>query len=247
MTDPLDKCDPAFTTSVVIGASGGIGQALVEALRQQAHGGVVHALSRRPLPLGMRAVPTAPIDITSEPSVRTAAAAIGAPIDLLIVATGMLHDDEHGPERALRELDPDRLARSFAINTIGPALILKHFAPLLARDRRAVIALLSARVGSISDNRSGGWYGYRASKAALNMIIRSAAIELARNRRHCVCVGLHPGTVDTALSKPFQRGVPAGRLFSRERAAAQLLDVIATLTPSDSGKCFAWDRAEIAP
>ena len=165
----------------------------------------------------------------------------------MIVATGMLHDGGRGPERALRDLDPAALARLFAVNTIGPALVLKHFAPLLARDRPAVFALLSARVGSIADNRTGGWYGYRASKAALNMIVRSAAIELARSRPQSFCVGLHPGTVDTGLSRPFQARVPAARLFTPEIAARHLLEVIGRLAPGDTGRCFAWDGTEILP
>lgn len=231
--------------SIVVGAGGGIGRALVAKLAEG--GGIVHALSRRPGEAMTTNVRPGPIDVTDEASIAAAAAAIGAPVDRVIVATGMLHEGDYGPERALRQLDPVALARIFAVNTIGPALVLKHFAPLLARDRPSVIALLSARVGSISDNRSGGWYGYRASKAALNMIVRSAAIELARNRPACMCVGLHPGTVDTSLSEPFQARVPAERLFTPEVSAAHLIDVIAGLTPPMSGRCFAWDRTEILP
>ena len=123
----------------------------------------------------------------------------------------------------------------------------KYFAPLLAKDRRTVVAALSARVGSISDNRSGGWYGYRASKAALNMIVKSAAIELRRSRPQAICVALHPGTVDTALSKPFQARVPAEKLFAAQYSADQLLAVLVDLGPGDSGAIFAWDGARIQP
>ena len=126
-------------------------------------------------------------------------------------------------------------------------MVLKYFTPLLAKDRRAIIAVLSARIGSISDNRTGGWYGYRASKAALNMIVRTAAIELARNRPQAICVALHPGTVATALSAPFQARVPHAKLFEPGRAARQLLDVLGALTPRDTGLLFGWDGAEIAP
>ncbi|MBE7219847.1 MAG: SDR family oxidoreductase, partial [Caulobacteraceae bacterium] len=162
-------------------------------------------------------------------------------------ATGLLHEGARGPERALKALDPAWLARSFALNTIGPALAFKHFAPLLPRQGRSVIGALSARVGSISDNRAGGWYGYRASKAALNMIIRCAAIEIARSRPEALCVGLHPGTVDSGLSQPFQSGVAPGKLFTPAHAAERLLAVVDGLDAAASGRCFAWDGAEIPP
>ncbi len=164
----------------------------------------------------------------------------------MIVATGILQGDGIAPEKSSRELSADGLARYFAVNTIGPALVAKHFLPLLSRGP-AVFAALSARVGSIGDNRLGGWYGYRASKAALNMIVRTLAIELARTRPEAVCIALHPGTVDTGLSQPFQRGVPPGQLFTPQRSAEALLDVLAGLTPADSGGCFAWDGQRIAP
>jgi len=128
-----------------------------------------------------------------------------------------------------------------------PALAIKHCAPLLAKDSRSVAALLSAGVGSISDNRSGGWYGYRASKAALNMTVKTAAIELARTRPQAICVALHPGTVATALSKPFQARVSPERLFTTERAAEQLLAVLDTLGTGQSGRINAWDGREVTP
>ncbi len=234
------------TTAVVIGAGGGIGGALLAALADSGRYDDVHGLARI-APADRAGVQGGVIDVGDEASIRAAAERIGGQIDLLIVATGILHEDGRMPERALRELDGAALARIFAINTIGPALVLKYFAPLLARDRRGVIATLSARVGSISDNRTGGWYGYRASKAALNMIVKSAAIEIGRNRPEAVCVALHPGTVDTGLSKPFQARVAAEKLFSADLAARQLLGVIDGLTPVDSGRIFAWDGAEIAP
>lgn len=226
------------TTAVVIGAGGGIGRALADALVSGRRYDRVHALSRTSVP---------PVDVTDEASIAAAAERIGAPVDLLIVATGILHDGAAMPERALKELDAATLSHLFAINTIGPALVLKHFAPLLPRDAASAIAILSARVGSISDNRSGGWYGYRASKAALNMIVRSAAIELSRSRPRTVCVALHPGTVDTGLSRPFQSRVPADKLFTPAFSAARMLDVLNGLTPADTGRCFAWDGTVIAP
>jgi NAD(P)-dependent dehydrogenase (short-subunit alcohol dehydrogenase family) len=135
--------------------------------------------------------------------------------------------------------------RVFDINTFGPALIAKHFLPIMPTDRRAIFAALSARVGSISDNGLGGWHAYRASKAALNMLIRNFAIEWARRNDQAVCVGLHPGTVDTGLSKPFQSNVPEDRLFSAKQSASYLLDVIERLSPADTGKVFDWAGKEI--
>jgi NAD(P)-dependent dehydrogenase (short-subunit alcohol dehydrogenase family) len=233
-------------TAVVIGAGGGIGGALVEALAASGGYTRVHALSRDPR-ADEGVIAGGIIDVADEASIRRAAERIGAPLDLVVIATGILHEDGRMPEKALRELDGAALARIFELNTIGPALALKHFAPLLAKDRRAVIAALSARVGSISDNRTGGWYSYRASKAALNMIVKSAAIEIARSRPSALCVALHPGTVDTSLSLPFQRNVPPDRLFSPLRAARQLLDVLASLESGSSGKIFAWNGREMAP
>lgn len=234
------------TTAVVIGAGGGIGGALVAALAASGRYARVHSLSRQPR-ADEGLVVGGVVDVSDETSIGEAAQRIGGSLDLIIVATGILHEDQRMPEKALRELDGAALARILEINTIGPALVLKHFAPLLAKDRRAVIAALSARVGSISDNRTGGWYGYRASKAALNMIIKSAAIEIARSRSQAVCIALHPGTVDTPLSVPFQRGVPHGKLFSPARAAEQLLFVLDNLRPEQTGRVFAWDGTEIAP
>ncbi|WP_028965859.1 SDR family NAD(P)-dependent oxidoreductase [Sphingomonas phyllosphaerae] len=219
-----------MTRAVVIGAGGGIGAALADALAEEDND--VVRLTR------------AELDLTDEPTIAAAAARVGK-ADLVVVATGLLHDAEHGPEKALRDLDPAWLAQQYAVNAIGPALIAKHFLPLLPRTGRSMFAALSARVGSISDNRLGGWYGYRASKAALNQLIRTLAIEDKRRNDRGIVVALHPGTVDTRLSKPFQQ---SGRdLFQPDRAAVQLLDVLDALKPTDSGKLFAWDGAEIAP
>lgn len=226
-------------TALVFGASGGIGAALVSAL--QAAGGHerVIGLSRA----------AGDFDLTDEASIERAVAiaAVGRPVTLCIIATGLLSESERRPERSMRELDAAWMARNFAINAIGPALIAKHVVPHLPRDARAVLVALSARVGSISDNRLGGWHSYRASKAALNMLIRTLALEVARSRPKAILAGLHPGTVDTALSKPFQGNVDSARLFDASRSARHLLAVIAALSPDQSGKCFAWDGTEIAP
>jgi len=137
------------------------------------------------------------------------------------------------------------MERSYRINAIGPALVAKHFLPLLTRERKAMFAALSARVGSIEDNQLGGWHAYRASKAALNMLLKTLSIELARQNPTAICVGLHPGTVDTRLSGPFQRGVPEGKLFSPQKSARHLLNVLDTLSPEQSGQIFAWDGQRI--
>jgi len=236
-----------MTTALIIGANGGIGAALVAALATSGRYARVIAAARREPDTLSPSVDYLPIDLADPASIEAAAVRIDTPLARVIVATGILHDDTGGPERRLGDLDAERLAHLFAVNTIGPALALKHFAPLLAKDAPSAIACISARVGSISDNRLGGWYGYRASKAALNQIVRTAAIELARTRPQAVCVALHPGTVDTGLSKPFQRGVAAEKLFTPAFSAERLLAVLDGLTPAHSGRIFAWDGAEIAP
>ena len=235
-----------FQRAIVIGSSGGIGTALVSSLVKQ--GSDVTALSRAGLSNGVPAR-TGPIDIQSEESIERAASAAAphGPYDLIIVATGILHGDQLAPEKSYRQLSAEVFQLYFAVNATGPALVAKHFLPLLARECPAVFAVLSARVGSISDNRLGGWYGYRASKAALNMIVKTLAIELARTRPEALCVALHPGTVDTALSAPFQRGVPPHRLSDATTSADRLLAVLAGLDSSASGACFAWDGSVIDP
>ena len=153
--------------------------------------------------------------------------------------------DGSGPERSYKQIDGAAMDEVFRLNTIGPALVAKHMLPLLPRDRRSVFAALSARVGSISDNRLGGWHAYRASKAALNMLIRNYALEQARRAPGNICIGLHPGTVDTGLSAPFQSNVPGEKLFSPEQSAGHLLEVIDRLASEDSGKCFDWAGKEV--
>lgn len=234
--------------AAIIGANGGIGRALLAALAERHGAAELYALARDPLAVAGGKWQTLPLDLRDETSIAAAAQEIaaGGPLDLVLVATGVLTlADGTGPEKGLRSLDPAAMAEAYAINAIGPALVAKHFLPLLARDRRAVFAALSARVGSISDNRLGGWHSYRAAKAALNMLVRGAAIELGRTNRQAIAVTLHPGTVDTALSAPFQRGVAPGKLFSPAQSAGHLLGVLDGLTVADSGHCFAWDGQRI--
>jgi NAD(P)-dependent dehydrogenase (short-subunit alcohol dehydrogenase family) len=230
--------------AVVVGASGGIGGAL--AARIAADGIPVHALARRQLSAGRNIAPGR-IDLEDPAGIAAACAAIaeGAPLRLAIVATGLLHDETLRPEKSLKTIDAGALARAFAVNTIGPALVAKHLLPVMPREGKAVFAVLSARVGSITDNRIGGWYGYRASKAALNQILRTLAIEVRRTRPETIVVALHPGTVATPLSAPYRGGVESERLFAPEAAAAKLLDVIEALRPEDSGGFFAWDGSPI--
>ncbi len=228
------------TSAVVIGSSGGIGAALAEAIEDEGAFDRVHRLSRSG---GER------INIESEVSVAAAAARIaaGPPPALVIVASGLLHDDMHAPEKSYRDLDAVWLAKTLSVNAIGPALVAKHLLPLMPKQGRAVFAVLSARIGSISDNRLGGWYGYRMAKAALNQLVRTLSIEEKRRNDRSIIVGLHPGTVDTALSKPFQGSVRPGTLFTPDRAASQLLDVIDGLKVPDSGKLFDFEGKEVSP
>jgi NAD(P)-dependent dehydrogenase (short-subunit alcohol dehydrogenase family) len=229
----------------VFGASGGLGAALVGQLAARDDVEVVFAGSRRgAVPQATKIMPFR-FDAMDDGLPETVAA-LGAPLDMVLIATGRLtRADGSGPEKALRQLGAGALAEQFADNAIVPAMIARAVQPLLPRDRRCVLAALSARVGSIGDNRLGGWHAYRASKAALNMLIRTIAIEWARSHPRAVVAALHPGTVATALSAPFQRGVAPDRLFTPDISAAALLRVIDGLTPADSGGFFAWDGAPI--
>ncbi|AWK88303.1 SDR family NAD(P)-dependent oxidoreductase [Azospirillum thermophilum] len=229
--------------AVVVGAGGGIGSAVTRLLLADPGVAEVLALARHPVEPAERLRP-GHLDLTDEATIAAAAAGAGT-VDLVFVATGLLHAGPIQPEKSWRALDPGAMATLYQVNAIGPALVAKHFLPLLPRRGRGVFAAVSARVGSIADNGLGGWYGYRAAKAALNQLVRTAAIELARTRPEAVCVTLHPGTVDTGLSKPFQAGVAADRLFPPERSAACLLAVLNGLTPADSGGLFAWDGQRI--
>jgi NAD(P)-dependent dehydrogenase (short-subunit alcohol dehydrogenase family) len=236
---PLDSFQrPA--TALVVGASGGIGSAL---LAQITAAGFASKGTARRATAGLSG-----LDITNETEIAALAASLRddpTPLCLVIVATGLLHDATLRPEKSLRALETVSLTRSFAINTIGPALVAKHLLPILPRTGRCVFAVLSARVGSISDNRIGGWYGYRAAKAALNQIIRTLSIEIRRTKPEAILVALHPGTVATGLSAPFRGQVPSEGLFTPVQAAGHLLNVIDRLTPEDSGGFFAWDGTPI--
>lgn len=233
-------------TAVVFGASGGIGRAIVERLLSFGRYSIIHAGSRQACDDFSGPVRPFHFDLDDEAGIARAARGFGSP-DLLIIASGMLHDAAAGiePEKSFLAIEAEAMSRVYALNAIGPALIAKHVLPLLPRDRRSIFAVLSARVGSIGDNRLGGWHAYRASKAALNMLVRNFAIEIGKTHPHAAIVALHPGTVDSQLSKPFQRGVAAEKLFSPERSSEYLLNVIENLTPVDSGGHFAWDGTRL--
>lgn len=229
--------------AAIFGATGGIGAALLTQLELSGTCDQIHAGGRKlPVSSHARTMPFT-FELTDEPSIAAAAQAIGAagPLDLVIVATGKLHrPGSQMPEKSWRALDGAAMADIFAINTIGPTLVAKHMLPLLHRDRRAVFAGFSARVSSIADNRLGGWHSYRASKAALNMLIRNFAIEFEARNPLGIVVAIHPGTVDTALSRPFQRNVPQDSLLDPKTSAAHILAVLDGLVPADSGGLFAW-------
>ena len=234
---------------VIIGGSGAIGRAFTLQLSVSYPNATIHAFSRHQPEKVLLDVKYHTIDYQDETSIEKSAlvASRETPLDMVIVATGILHDGELMPEKSQKELSAEKFQRLFEVNTIAPALVAKHFLPKLNRENRSIFAALSARVGSISDNQLGGWYAYRASKAALNMVIKNAAIEIGRLNEKAIIVGLHPGTVDSNLSKPFQGNVPDGKLFTPEYSAKKQLEVLTTLTSEQSGKCFAWDGKEILP
>lgn len=231
----------------VVGANGGIGSGLVRALTacQQVDG--IFELGRaKPKEQGDKSV-FLQVDILNEASVVNAASAIKVPLDLVVVATGLLHDGEIQPEKTWRQFSVDHAEKIFRVNAFGPMLIAKHFLPKLNDNHKSVFAALSAKVGSISDNQLGGWYTYRASKAALNQYIRCSAIELRRKNKNAICVGLHPGTVATKLSEPFQANVKPGKLFDNTKASKQLLSALNTLNSTHSGDLISWDASIITP
>jgi NAD(P)-dependent dehydrogenase (short-subunit alcohol dehydrogenase family) len=221
----------ANTNAVIVGASGGIGAALTRHLSNDERVASVHALARTEVDTDSSKVVRGYLDITCEQAIAEASmrCSADAEVDLVIVATGILHAGKRvRPEKRMSELDGDVMRESFTVNTIGPALVAKHFLPKMARGRKTVFAALSARVGSIGDNRLGGWMS-----------------EQSRTRPESVVVGLHPGTVDTNLSRPFQRNVAEQKLFTPDFAGECLLRVVDNLNGTDSGGIFAWDGKRI--
>ncbi|MEM7052980.1 MAG: SDR family NAD(P)-dependent oxidoreductase [Pseudomonadota bacterium] len=245
---------PDSMTVLVQGASRGIGLGLVQILAGHPRVGHVIATCREPnsasslLELQSDIVRVHQLDVSRAGSVNALAGQLcqqQVSIHLLINAAGLLHGPDLMPEKKLEDLNLPSLQQVFAVNTFGPALIFKAFQALMASDGKAVLCAISARVGSISDNRLGGWYAYRASKAALNQLVKTASIELRRRKPNLIVAALHPGTTSTGLSQPFQARVPAQKLFSVEQTSRYLLNVIDGLGTEDSGDFFAWDGARI--
>lgn len=233
--------------AVVVGASGSLGRAFVaQLLAEPAWRAVIGVGRRRPAdwPDDPRS-PFLAADLLDETALAGLAkeiAALGTP-GFILIATGLLHEDGLQPEKAMRAVTEASLNRLFQVNAVMPTLVAKHLAPLLPKDEASILAALSARVGSIGDNRLGGWHAYRASKAALNMLFQCQAVELRRERPLAICVTLHPGTVETALSAPFARSPKS--LFKPDEAAARLMKVLRRLEPADSGGFFAYDASRV--
>lgn len=218
---------PKDYRAVVAGSTGGIGAAFVDLLKADENCAEVIEFSRSSWPA---------INFDDEATIKNAAETIEGDVNLFIDATGFLADEIIKPEKSLKTLDAQNMIRLFQLNAMGPALLMKHFTPLMPRKERSIFATLSARVGSIGDNSLGGWHSYRASKSALNMFLKCTAIELARNKPQNICVALHPGTVETSLSDPFASD---RERFTPEYSAAQMLEVLDGLSPAQTGTF--WD------
>ncbi len=243
--------------ALIVGASQGIGLGFVRALLKQDKMGNVYATYRSQdtaselLDLERQysdRLKCLQVDITDESQIIAATKQIQESVQqlhLAIYCVGVLHDRNLSPEKSLRQIDPEKLIYSFQVNSIGAVLLAKHLMPLFNKRDRSIFASISAKVGSIGDNRLGGWYGYRASKAALNMFLKTTAIEYSRRCPKTIVVALHPGTTDTRLSQPFQKNVPPGKLFSVEYTITLLSQVISGLEIKDSGEFFSWDGTKL--
>lgn len=233
----------------VIGASGSIGSAFATTLSSMHPDVTIHAFSRSGISFVQENIYSYVIDYSDENSIKESALLCSGviPLDMVIIATGALHQNQVMPERGLEELTKENLHLFYEINTVVPALLAKHFLPQLNNTGRSIFAVLSARIGSISDNKLGGWYSYRASKAALNMIIKTVAIEYTRKNKQAIIVGLHPGAVASELSEPFKKSIPADKIFTPDFSVQNLLKVLDQLDLESTGKCFAWDGEVIEP
>jgi NAD(P)-dependent dehydrogenase (short-subunit alcohol dehydrogenase family) len=238
--------------ALIVGAGQGIGLAFVQQFLRDNRSDRLYATYRQPesqlLSIQDSRLRCLQMDITDEAQVAATVQAIQAEtatLQQVINCVGVLHAGSLQPEKSLRQINAEQLLYYFQVNSIGAILLAKHVQPLLKHKHRAVLATISAKVGSIGDNALGGWYGYRASKAALNMLMRTTAIEYKRTCPQAIVVTLHPGTTDTRLSHPFQRNVPPEKLFSCDRTVRQLLAVIDQLQTSDSGEFFSWDGSRL--
>ena len=239
-------------TALIVGAGQGIGLGFVRRFLESDRADKLYATYRDPqsplLEISDPRLHCLPMDITDETQIEAIAQTIkteATKLYTVINCVGVLHDGEMQPEKSLRHLNTEQLLHYFQVNSIGAVLLAKHMQPLLKHDQRSVLATISAKVGSIGDNRLGGWYGYRASKTALNMFMRTVAIEYRRTCPRAIVVTLHPGTTDTELSRPFQQNVPPEKLFTPDRTVQQLLTVIDHLQESDSGEFFSWDGSRV--
>ena len=229
----------------IFGANGSIGQALCAHYQKQSD---VYAFTRNDFDIDESGLVKILLDDFNEDSVFQAANKFDSDFfDKIIVSIGILHNEDFMPEKRIEEISSDQFLETVRINTLIPTLIAKSFYKKLKKNDKATLAFLSARVGSITDNRSGGWYSYRASKAALNMVIKNLSIELRRYNKELVVIGLHPGTVDSRLSQPFQKNLEDSKIFSADFSVLKLSSVIDSLDIDDSGKCIAWDGEDILP
>lgn len=231
--------------AIIIGASGAIGDAVTKNLTKRNGIEKIYTFSRAKTSFNNNIIIESNIDFFDEETIINAANSINDEVDLIFIASGILHDNEMQPEKSLKDLSADNFKKNFIINTIGPALIAKYFAGKMKKDQKSVFAAISARVGSISDNEIGGWYSYRASKAALNMIIKNLAIEHSRTSNQKIFITLQPGTVISKLSDPFTKNYNKDKLFTPDFSAKCLLEVIDMVQKRDSGKFFDWNKQEI--
>ncbi|MDT3308399.1 SDR family oxidoreductase [Shewanella vaxholmensis] len=230
---------------LIVGGSGGIGQAMVKQVQETYPDATVHATYRHHLPQDRQNnIQWHALDVTNEAEIKQLSEQL-TELDWLINCVGILHTQDKGPEKSLQSLDIDFFQHNLTLNTLPSVMLAKHFCHALKQSDSARFAVISAKVGSITDNRLGGWYSYRASKAALNMFLKTLSIEWQRNMKHCVVLSLHPGTTDTPLSQPFQQSVPQGKLFTPEYVANCLLPIIANATPAQTGRFFAYDGTEL--
>lgn len=239
----------SFKNIAITGVSGALGKAFVNNLAAIDNVETINVFSRSEENFHSEKIFTHLINYKNEDEIIEASRISSAnrSLDLVIVANGILHNEKVFPEKKISEITVEKFEEVFFVNTILPSIIAKHFIPKLSQNNKSIFAFMTARVGSISDNKLGGWYAYRASKAALNMVIKNLSIEAGRKNKNAVLVGLHPGTVVSNLSKPFQSNVPEKKLFTPDQSVKYLLKILFNLKIADTGKIFAWNGDEIYP